>query len=472
MSIEAAMAGTVEGGRPTGFQRAAAWAPLLLLVAVFALFARTLGLGFYLDDYILARPWTGSEIGKAFTGAFDVIGTNDPYFRPLSSVSFALEWHLWGTDMWGYHLTNILLHAGATIGLYAVLRRIRVPWWSALIGAVVFAAIPANVTTVVYIAERTDAMVAIFVACGLLCVDRYHRRGRTGSLVALNAFFVLALLAKEVGVALVPMAMLFWWYLQIEALDGDSDRAARPDTTGTVWRWWKDELGRYWRALTRPEGRAAWLRLLGPLVAVLAIYLVYRQSVLPPGSLSDRFGETQNPISALLGGVRSALEGVPWEVSTLSFWPLVAAAVLAAALAPRARGWRVVLLGVGFVVAGVLPLSFSGGVEPRLLYVAESGVAVGVAGLTAILAEALANRRQRGRGRWEWVAVAAVGVAFAVGTIVTMVQSQNLFEPGSVKVLDADQRMWDNAGARPYIPPTNLEAIQRHLIDSGRIDSD
>ena len=443
---------------------ATTWAAVFLAAVVLVLFARTLGFGFYLDDYILARPWSGREVGEAFTGAFDVVGNNDPYFRPLSTVSFALEWHLWGTDVWGYHLTNILLHAGATVGVFALLRRIRIAWWSALVGAVVFAAIPANVATVVYVAERTDAMVAIFAICGLLCVHRYHRSGRLGPLVALNVFFVLALLAKEVAVAMVPMVAMFSWYLRTEELDSSPDDG---DASGRIRQHWGGELRLYWTALVRREGRASWLRLIGPMLPILAVYLVYRQAVLPSGSLGGRFAETQNPVSALIGGINSTVKGVPWEVDPGSYGPLIAAFVLGFVLAPRARGWRVVLLGFGFVVSGVLPLTFSGGVEPRLLYVAEIGVATAVAGLAYIIGQSLTASRRRGIG---WAAAAVVAIAYSVTTVVAMVQAQNVFADGSEKMLDGDQRAWETPTMRPYIVPSHLEGIEQRLIESGRID--
>ena len=96
-----------------------------LILLVFVLFARTLTsrFGFYLDDFTLARPWTWGQLGEAFSGTFQAVeSSQDAYFRPLSSLSFALDWELWGTNMWGYHLTNIVLHAGATVAVFALLR--------------------------------------------------------------------------------------------------------------------------------------------------------------------------------------------------------------------------------------------------------------------------------------------------------------------------------------------------------------
>ena len=85
------------------------WAWLFLVALVAVLFARTLRFGLFQDDYILARPWTWSEVLGTFHGPFDPTRYAEAYFRPWASVSFALQWSLWGTNLWGYHLLNLVL---------------------------------------------------------------------------------------------------------------------------------------------------------------------------------------------------------------------------------------------------------------------------------------------------------------------------------------------------------------------------
>lgn len=149
--------------------------PVLIALFVFALFARTMHFGLYLDDHHHARPWILSEVLGTFRGPFDPLGIEPPYFRPLVVVTFAIDWNIWGFNAWGYHLTNVLLHTIAALCLYFFLRRINVSWFAAFTGALFFASIPANAATAIYISERSDAMVAIFSLCGLLSLDNYPK---------------------------------------------------------------------------------------------------------------------------------------------------------------------------------------------------------------------------------------------------------------------------------------------------------
>src|SRR5688500_17095783 len=128
--------------------------PLLVVLFTFAVFWRTLDFGLYLDDNHHARPWALAEVLSTFNGPFDPLGIEPPYFRPLPVVSFALDWALWGWGTWGYHFTNVALHALASLLLLLVLRRMRVPELPACAGALYSSVIPANVATAVYISER------------------------------------------------------------------------------------------------------------------------------------------------------------------------------------------------------------------------------------------------------------------------------------------------------------------------------
>jgi hypothetical protein len=195
---------------------------------------------------------------------------------------------------------------------------------------------------------------------------------------------------------------------------------------------------------------------------------VYRERVLPAdGGLGSRFGETQNPLSSLLGGVRSTVRGVPWELTSWAVFPLVALFVGAVVVRPRDPRWRVVLLGVALVAAGVLPLTFSGGVEPRLLYVAQIGMAVAVAALALIVAAAISEAATPAAH----ALAAALLALLLVGTLgATMTKAQDVFAEGSAKKLAADLRVYREM-PREWIVPEHLADIEARLRTAGLIGS-
>ena len=60
-------------------------------------------------DYVLNNPMIRNLDGELLSGAFT--GSYLGWWMPLTWISFALDYRLWGANSLGFHLTNILLHA-------------------------------------------------------------------------------------------------------------------------------------------------------------------------------------------------------------------------------------------------------------------------------------------------------------------------------------------------------------------------
>ena len=46
------------------------------------------------------------------------------HYQPLSWVTFGIDYLIWGMDPFGYHLTNLLLHAANAVLFYFVSRQL------------------------------------------------------------------------------------------------------------------------------------------------------------------------------------------------------------------------------------------------------------------------------------------------------------------------------------------------------------
>jgi len=137
------------------------------------------------------------------------LGATQQYYPAVHSAFWVMH-RLWGDDTLGYHLVNIVLHAGSAWMLACVLRRIGVG--GAMFAAFLFALHPVQVESVAWMTELKNVLSGacyLGAAWTYLCFDTSRRRAAYASALGL---FTLAILSKTVT-ATLPAALLvvFWW---------------------------------------------------------------------------------------------------------------------------------------------------------------------------------------------------------------------------------------------------------------------
>lgn len=190
-----------------------------LLVVFFAavlLYLPTAWYGYVQDDraIIVSNP-AAHSVGAAL-GAFD-----DPYwpresgaglYRPVTILSFAIDWTLSGGRPGSLHLMNALWHGVVTVLFVLVLMR----WLPALAAAgagLVFAWHPVHVEAVASIVGRAE----LLAAAGILGAVLAARRGWWLGAVLCAA---LAMFSKEHGVIAGVMILLDRWLEQSPSPEG------------------------------------------------------------------------------------------------------------------------------------------------------------------------------------------------------------------------------------------------------------
>ncbi len=181
---------------------------VLIFSLAFGLYVNTLQHGFVYDDVTLieqnqqvkSSQWTEIMSPKGY--------------RPIRTLTYAMNFVLGGTDPYGYHLFNVLLHASNAVLVLFLF------WcWShakilAVAGALFFAVHPVQTAAVAYVSGRKDLLATFFVLLGCLCY-RFYRERKKRYLPVLVAFcFILAILSKEVAIVFPALLLLmdaFLW---------------------------------------------------------------------------------------------------------------------------------------------------------------------------------------------------------------------------------------------------------------------
>ncbi len=193
-----------------------AWAPgVAVAVAAIVAYLPVLRAGFVWDDdsYVTANAALRTLDG--LRRIWLEPGAVAQYY-PLTFTTLWLEYRAWGLAPLGYHLSNVLLHALASVLLWRVLLRLDVP--GAALGAALFALHPVHVESVAWVTERKNVLSGVFYLGAALAYLRWALpraceppAGWRMYAAALGCF-VAALLAKTVTCTLpVALLVVVWW---------------------------------------------------------------------------------------------------------------------------------------------------------------------------------------------------------------------------------------------------------------------
>lgn len=213
--------------------RAFGWVPVpaaLAAIGAVLLYANSLNNPFVYDDYrlIVENPAIQNLTSVLAILVRDIT-------RPLVSASYALDTVLWGTGPFGYHMTNVLLHAGNVVLVYWVGFVAATDWQRrgggrfglvpdprtvATASAVLVAVHPVMTQAVGYVTGRSEVLYSLFFLASLLAARQWMHVGGWWRSVSL-LLWLCALAAKETA-AVLPLVLICYdaWLI-------DGERAAR-----------------------------------------------------------------------------------------------------------------------------------------------------------------------------------------------------------------------------------------------------
>jgi protein O-mannosyl-transferase len=200
------------------------------------------------NTYVVDNPYLRSFDLSFLKWAFlDFYSSN---WHPLTWMSHALDYAVWGLNPLGHHLTNNILHALNTflvVLLVAKLIEVTTPtppyhggelhgeftihdprftWVAAGVTGLFFGLHPLHVESVAWVAERKDLLCAFFYLLSVMAYTRYagrsgpmrpkegqpHRVAPTRTYIISLCLLILALMSKPMAVSLPVVLLILDWY--------------------------------------------------------------------------------------------------------------------------------------------------------------------------------------------------------------------------------------------------------------------
>ena len=296
------------------------------------------------------------------------------HYRPVQNISYIVDYFFWNTDTWGFHVTNVVLHAGSAVLLYFLFRELlgsllfrrvsidmrprllrRTDWISTLAfcSAMIWAVHPVHSAAVDYISGRADSLAFVFSAGGWLLFLRAQRTTRpivywTLCLLAAVAG-LLALLSREI--ACIWIGLFITHLLFVEKRLGVGIRLSAITCCGLL-------IAIYCGLRHLPEQRppsAMDLRQSAPVRAVLMTRALgdYGRLMFFPGNLHmERTVDFDHNGPAATRDCRTTA-----AAHYLSILGLVVLTVFALSALKHSRGQALRVFGVFWFIAAYLPIS-------------------------------------------------------------------------------------------------------------------
>jgi hypothetical protein len=185
------------------------------------------------DDsiYIYGNPQVRSIAPSSLLRAFTRVYSASGNWHPLTMISHAVDYAIWGLRPLGHHLTSILLHglnAALVVLLAARLLQARAAGGvlsrrgmlaAGAVAGLLFGLHPLRVESVAWVSERKDLLAALFYLLGVLSYMDYSRyaAGTVGlwkdrRYLTTLLCFVLALLSKPMALSFPLVLLIIDWY--------------------------------------------------------------------------------------------------------------------------------------------------------------------------------------------------------------------------------------------------------------------
>ncbi len=338
---------------------------------------------FVYDDlwYIVRNPFIHHRLSfvslftDAGTTAAPASGLSTDIYRPLTTLWFWIDAHLWGPDTLPYHIENLLLHAINGFLIFTLLRRWMGNSTAALAGCAVFLLHPVQVQSVAWITQRSSLASTACLLAALLFLTNGPQRIARGQWILGILAACAALLFRETPIVL---PLLYGIVVSSQAKTPFVER-------------WKD--------------RGAWRNLL-VMVGLCALYLGVRQAVVGQWSqLSEQSGSWMGNagLGILAFPVYLGKIVLPLKLRASYSYPALDPALIglsfilwifyAASVFYFARRDRWTATGLLWIWAGLLPvlqiIPIRAFVTERFLYMPLVGVAIVVCSIA-----------RRIQGRW------------------------------------------------------------------------
>ena len=150
-------------------------------------------------------------------------------YRPLLIISFIIDYQLWGSNSFGFHYTNVLLHTVNAFMVYLLAFFLFKHRAFSLFSGLLFATHPIQTEAVAWISGRNDVIMTFFSLLTILFYIRWQKLTGVKRVVTFISFLIgygCILLSKESGIIVLLLIIMVDYFFKLTPRDWEAKRKA------------------------------------------------------------------------------------------------------------------------------------------------------------------------------------------------------------------------------------------------------
>ena len=137
-------------------------------------------------------------------------------YHPLTLLSYAFDYQIWGLNPFGFHITNLIFHLGSTVVAFFVFRKLGASILVSSVVSLLFGIHPMHVESVAWISERKDVLYVFFLLLAWLSYLCFRAKANSKRWIwysLMMVLFIISILSKPIAFVF-PVILILSDYLQ------------------------------------------------------------------------------------------------------------------------------------------------------------------------------------------------------------------------------------------------------------------
>jgi tetratricopeptide (TPR) repeat protein len=194
-----------------------------LIPVIFIVYSNSLNSPFFFDDItniVIRTSLHINSLTELFFSLNQIFFKNGELYRPLSNLSFAINWIISGGNTVSYHILNILIHVVSSFFLFKTifclfetpkLESVNLTdndkYFIASFATLLWALNPIQVQAVTYIVQRMASLAGMFSIMSIFFYISFRQNKKKLNIIFAILFYIFAFFSKE-NAAILPLVFI------------------------------------------------------------------------------------------------------------------------------------------------------------------------------------------------------------------------------------------------------------------------